>query len=872
MTIMQRKKKSRTLFFQTKLDFRSLLVVVVLMPVGAIVPAGKVFGQAPAATSDSPEELYQSGRYDELAELARFEVERGVWNEKWPRWLMRAELVRGRYDAAVETYEAAIRRYSNSLVLRMLGREALLMYGDSERAEREADQIFAILQRQSIRFASADNRVAAGRYFMVRREDARQILQMFFDPVRQAEPGHVEAAIATAELALEKGDFQVAAKTLSEIRRAEEAAGELRDPQIDFLLWRALAPSDSGRAAALAAAFSRNPRHPPTLLAMADMAIDRERYDEAERLIDQVLTINPHQPQAWAYLAVLAHLRGHDELEGLMRAAALSDWAENPEVDHLIGRKLSQNYRFAEGAAYQRRALAFDPAHPRANFQLAEDLLRLGYDDVGWELAKSVTEADPYNVVAYNLATLYDRLQTFTTLRDAGISVRMESREAEIYGGAVIELLAEARDVLCEKYRVEPAGVIRVEIFPQQQDFAIRTFGLPGGAGFLGVCFGRVITANSPASQGERPANWQSVLWHEFCHAVTLEKTKNRMPRWLSEGISVYEERQRNAASGESMTPTYRVMLLDESLTPVSRLSGAFLNPPSPTHLQFAYYQSSLVVEFLIEQYGFDSLLQVLDDLAAGLPINDALARSVGSLDKLDQQFAAHAVALAESFASAADWSREDLPARLSADEWADWNAQRPDHVWGKTRWADSLIAAGRDAEAVEVLERLVALDAVTGERGGPLEQLADAYGRLGQTDQERQTLRQLVSLSDDALPQLGRLADLAAEDGDWERLAELAGQILAIQPLTPTGHRHQAVAAEELGQPAVTVRALMALAKFDPFDPAVIDYRLAKAYAAAGDRSSATGAVLSALRQSPRYRDALKLLLELSQPDEAEE
>ena len=44
-----------------------------------------------------------------------------------------------------------------------------------------------------------------------------------------------------------------------------------------------------------------------------------------------------------------------------------------------------------------------------------------------------------------------------------------------------------------------------VEIFPQKKEFAVRTFGLPGADGLLGVCFGRVITANSPASQGEHP-------------------------------------------------------------------------------------------------------------------------------------------------------------------------------------------------------------------------------------------------------------------------------------------------------------------------------------------------------------------------------
>ena len=32
------------------------------------------------------------------------------------------------------------------------------------------------------------------------------------------------------------------------------------------------------------------------------------------------------------------------------------------------------------------------------------------------------------------------------------------------------------------------------------RDFAVRTFGLPDVSGFLGVCFGRVVTANSPAT------------------------------------------------------------------------------------------------------------------------------------------------------------------------------------------------------------------------------------------------------------------------------------------------------------------------------------------------------------------------------------
>src|SRR5437773_9362849 len=80
------------------------------------------------------------------------------------------------------------------------------------------------------------------------------------------------------------------------------------------------------------------------------------------------------------------------------------------------------------------------------------------------------------------------------------------------------------------------------------------------------------------------------------------------MPRWLSEGISVFEEKQANPAWGQAMTARYREMVLGEDLTPVSKLSAAFLSPKSDLHLQFAYYESSLVVEFLVQRFGFDAL------------------------------------------------------------------------------------------------------------------------------------------------------------------------------------------------------------------------------------------------------------------------
>src|SRR5262249_26246061 len=158
---------------------------------------------------------------------------------------------------------------------------------------------------------------------------------------------------------------------------------------------------------------------------------------------------------------------------------------------------------------------------------------------------------------------LHDRLSGFRTLQDEGFLVRMDAREADLYGQRVLALLRRARKTLGEKYEAKLPDPVIVEIFPQKKEFAVRTFGLPGADGLLGVGFGSVITANSPASQGENPSNWEAVLWHEFCHVVTLSKTHNKMPRWLSEGISVFEEAQEDPTWGDPMNPRFRALILD---------------------------------------------------------------------------------------------------------------------------------------------------------------------------------------------------------------------------------------------------------------------------------------------------------------------
>lgn len=272
----------------------------------------------------------------------------------------------------------------------------------------------------------------------------------------------------------------------SQYRRAIQRFGD--DPDAHCGLAKAFYQSDHAEMIkSLDAALHVNPKHAPALILLAEYRIDCEDYDGAAGLLDRIIEVNPWRPEAWAYRALLAHLADDPNAFKTCRAKALKFWPTNPQVDHLIGGKLSQKYRFAEGAEFQRGALKFDPDYLPAKIQLAQDLLRLGDERNGWMLADEVHARDAYNVEAYNLANLRDNLAKFKTLLADGFIVRMDPFEAGVYGNSVMELLGRAKSHLCSKYGLELDGPITVELFPSQQDFAVRTFGMPGGEGFLGV-------------------------------------------------------------------------------------------------------------------------------------------------------------------------------------------------------------------------------------------------------------------------------------------------------------------------------------------------------------------------------------------------
>ncbi|MGC3960069.1 MAG: tetratricopeptide repeat protein [Verrucomicrobiota bacterium] len=110
---------------------------------------------------------------------------------------------------------------------------------------------------------------------------------------------------------------------------------------------------------------------------------------------------------------------------------------------------------------------------------------------------------------------------------------------------------------------------------------------------------------------------------------------------------------------------------------------------------------------------------------------------------------------------------------------------------------------------------------------------------------------------------------ELSREAQDWNAVLLNARRYRAVNPLVPIAYRFLADAGEKTGDAATAIEACRALLQLDPPDPAEANYRLARLLHQVGD-PAARRHVLQALEEAPRYRAALRLLLELNQRETA--
>ncbi len=804
--------------------------------------------------------LMDRGDYDNAAKACEMAIRRGQTFEEWHLLRIEALQTMGRADEAFKAAKAALDGSPENLALLMAQHRLASTYGKKDLADQTIQQVNAAARKITPAQRKAKDMILLGQAALAAGADPQKILQQYLEPAKKKPEAAAAACQAIGELALQKEDYERAANEFREGLKHDATNAALR-----LGLARALEPSESAKCLEqLGLILEENPRFPAALILQAEILIGSEKHTDADRLLRQAISVNRQHPEAWALLSVIATLERNNLPEAeKYRTEALKGWPSNPEVDHLIGRCISRAYRFREGAAHQRASLAMQPDFAPARVQLCNDLLRLGEEDEAWKLANEIRTSDGYNAAAHNIGILEDEMRGFVTIQDKDSILRLPKRDQLIYADRALEILREAKEKLGTKYNLTFTKPVLVEFFPTQQDFAIRTFGNLGGQGILGACFGTVVTMNSPGSISARRSNWESTLWHEFCHVVTLTVTHNRMPRWLSEGISVYEEGLRNPACGMDMTLTWRRFILDDkALTPARTLSSAFREPKTGEHLMFAYFQAGQTVDFIIEKYGLEKFQAMLASLANGKQINHALGECVGSLDNFEREFAERMKQKAITLVQQGDLS-EPPADKLKRDDPADvarYVKERPFNYEGLRLHAQNLIRGGQWQPALEVARRMISLFPRDVEGACGYELAAAASRGAKQFTEEANFLRELSMRSGDNTSAYTRLIELDSASNNWPAVEQDSRWLMAVNPFLKAPHEALVRAYTALNRPDDAIKHLRHLQTLGPDNPVEVNFRLAQLLRDK-DPAASRRYLIDALSDAPRHREALTLL-----------
>ena len=791
------------------------------------------------------ERALNEGRYDEVDAILK--------NEQSPRApALRAEaaIARGRYadaEAVLKAPAAAAPAGDAALQLGLLqmlvgrredGRRTLRRVADAGAPRTAADYA---------RMAMAAR--ALGEY-----KDAND---RYRSATRLA-PDDPVINTAWGELFLEKYDRPEALKSFQAALKADGTYVTAR------LGLAAVAAAGNPPAAkeAIDEALKVNPNSVTAQILTAEMALDDRRRDDAREAIDKALKVNPKSLDALSLRAAVDFVEGK---QTDFEAHAKEALAINPrygDVYRIAGDHAARNYLFDEAVAMTRRAIELDDANPTAHANLGMHLLRTGDEPAARRSLERAFKDDPYNVVTFNSLALLDSLDKFQTIQDGDLIFRFHPDEVTVMREHAIPLAKEAFAALIKQYGFTPKGPILIEMFPKHDDFAVRTLGLPGMVGALGACFGRVVTLDSPKARKPGEFHWGETLWHELAHVMTLQMSNNRVPRWLTEGTSVWEERRGRPEWGRESDFSFLQALEAGKTLKLETLNDGFSDPRT---ISLAYYQASLVVEHIVDTHGEAGLHRLLRAYGQGLEDEVALKDSLGvdwaglqaSFDKrIERDYGAQLQAL----------KGPELKEKMPLDELKKLATDNPGSVMVQMALGQALVAA-KDADgALAAFERAAALLPRAGGRGNPHAMIARVALEKKDTERAIKALEASLLIDPSDIDAARQVAGLVAAKGDDTASEAAYRRVVAIDPFDSKSQTEVGRLAFKRKDNAAALRAFRSALATQPVDRAAAHTDLGEALLASGDAAEAKKQTLEALEIAPSFERAQDLLLKLAE------
>ena len=568
-----------------------------------------------------------------------------------------------------------------------------------------------------------------------------------------------------------------------------------------------VALEDSNEAEARKAALKAVELSPLALDGMAILAtIDLLGEKKDSPWFDKMLAVNPHYGEGYAEAARIVIL----------------------------------NRRYEEGVALYRKALELSPELDAARSQLGINLMRLGQEQEARQLLQQCYDRGWRDAATANSLTLIDSYKNFDTYRTDAFALRLHKKEAALLKPYFETQLSAALTRYDEKYKFHLPRAAQLEVYPDHEDFAVRTLGMPG-LGALGVTFGTTVAMDSPSGRAPGSFHWASTLWHEMSHVYTLTMTQHKVPRWFTEGVAVQEETATSPDWGDRLDGQIVSAIREKQLLPILQLDRGFTRPDMPAQVLVSYFQAGKTIDFIVERWGWSQVLKMIADFAADKKTAEAIIDATKlQPEEFDKQFLL--------------WLDGKVGAQVrNYDQWRK-DMAHLESLWQAKKY-DEMIEVGQKARDLfpEYVEVNSAYELLSKAR----EAMGDHAGAIDE-------LRRYAEVGGRAPRLLVQLAKWQKDAGDTKAAVLTLDRLSLIDLRDEEPHRLHGEWSLELSQPSDAVREFRAALAINKTDPARGHYDLARALVAMGKASEARDELMDALEVAPNYKPAQQLLLKI--------
>ena len=728
----------------------------------------------------------------------------------------------------------------DSIEVRRANAERLWNSGNRAEARREYEALARRLVNDDGQLTSPQIASIAGAIKALGTEEPQLLRDALvaYDRAIARDPSNLDARVDLARLFLEKYNSADARKTLAEVfarSRNFVPALLLEAERRDF-------DHEPGADSVLAVALGIEPENVRGRVLRARFLADAEDFAGARREIDRALKADASSAEALAAglaLSVAVGDTGSNMTYG-RRFAQLYPASADAHV--AVAEQLARVRQYEAAASWAREGTRIDSTSWAAYGALGLNLLRVGDVDSGKAALERSFKGDPYNVWVKNTLDLLDTFNQYDVVSQGPFRFMIEKTESGVISAYLKELADRAFTTFSTRYGFTPTKPIRMEVYRSHADFSVRTVGL-AGIGALGVSFGNTVAFDSPAAKDAGPFNWASTAWHELAHTFTLGATNNRVPRWLSEGLSVFEERRGRKGWGQNVSPGFLQAYGEGKIKPPSRLNDGFIRPSFPQEVIYSYYAASLVCELIVRDYGERALIDMLRAYRDGASTEQVFRRVLKTdLAGFDKKFD--------------EFVRQRFGSSMEAIRNRSWVQQ--------VQLGRAMMRRGDTLSAVEPLERARSLFPEYGGADGPYPLLVRALMVSGNQKRAAEVLSTMVSLGDVPFETHVSLADLLLQTGDTAGAATALESAMFMNPYEIVQHERLASLYSRLGNTKGAVRERLAVVALNPVDKAEAWYQLALAHKGDGAPREARRAVIRALEDAPHFERAQELLLQL--------